>query len=441
MTSVSGAFPLLIIPLSQAPPPHCIARHGAHLAMAEPTAEARGEVCGGQIYKTSRSIRHQFAESKAATTSPSRIRWAHALPADPAPPLFHAPAHPSLANIAITYAHYFHDPSATLTSHSARSPSTSPPPAPPAEEFMREGLDADDIYILVEDDFLATARLFTAHIHHAEYTRLKRQARSRRAGAMPERPRPVDARPPASPQAKAMRAQSAERKKTEQAQRPDVTAKEPKEKKASAGMEDLWKGSELHGLLTGQSQAPQPLKIPRGAPPKTRAAAGFSRRDKTAEARRRTYDLEPGDAPRAEGAWASKAPVRHRRGSSKQDTDDDSGDDDLDGPATRRTGTATIGGRAASKASLKAGAKLQSSSTQPSTSRRKAVAFAAETVVHESSALEEAREPDRGDVLDDLARPTPLPSGRSWARKRHDIVRETEAGERKKIEEIPIFLV
>ncbi|KAF2842261.1 hypothetical protein M501DRAFT_402411 [Patellaria atrata CBS 101060] len=38
---------------------------------------------------------------------------------------------------------------------------------------MRPGLAADDIYIMVEDEFLSTAHLFTAHLHRAEYKRLK----------------------------------------------------------------------------------------------------------------------------------------------------------------------------------------------------------------------------------------------------------------------------
>jgi len=44
---------------------------------------------------------------------------------------------------------------------------------------MRPGLSADDIYIMVEDEFLSTARLYTAHLHRAEYQRLKLLSRSR----------------------------------------------------------------------------------------------------------------------------------------------------------------------------------------------------------------------------------------------------------------------
>jgi hypothetical protein len=49
---------------------------------------------------------------------------------------------------------------------------------------MRDGLDADDAWRLVEDEFEVTAKLFTRHLHHAEYQRLKRLAKTRNQGAV-----------------------------------------------------------------------------------------------------------------------------------------------------------------------------------------------------------------------------------------------------------------
>ncbi|PNS18427.1 hypothetical protein CAC42_6244 [Sphaceloma murrayae] len=60
-----------------------------------------------------------------------------------------------------------------------RTPSTSPPPPLPVEEPMREGYSADDIYMMVEDEFMSTAQQFTQHLHRAEYKRLQKQARER----------------------------------------------------------------------------------------------------------------------------------------------------------------------------------------------------------------------------------------------------------------------
>ncbi|KAF2164790.1 hypothetical protein M409DRAFT_24695 [Zasmidium cellare ATCC 36951] len=66
-----------------------------------------------------------------------------------------------------------------------REPSSSPPPMiAPEISYMREGLTADDIYVMVEDEFYSTAQLFTAPLHRAAYDRLKRLHRSRGAEAL-----------------------------------------------------------------------------------------------------------------------------------------------------------------------------------------------------------------------------------------------------------------
>jgi hypothetical protein len=50
---------------------------------------------------------------------------------------------------------------------------------------MKEGIGADDDWMMVEDEFLSTATLFTRHLHHAEYVRLRKlQAEAR----LPSRP-------------------------------------------------------------------------------------------------------------------------------------------------------------------------------------------------------------------------------------------------------------
>ncbi|KAM7216926.1 hypothetical protein V8F06_007689 [Rhypophila decipiens] len=72
-----------------------------------------------------------------------------------------------------------------------RSPSTSPPPQPIPEEFMREGVDKDDRYRMVEDEFLAVAHDFTRHIHAAEYQRLKNMAKSQNEETIQNISRPV----------------------------------------------------------------------------------------------------------------------------------------------------------------------------------------------------------------------------------------------------------
>ncbi|KAF1956075.1 hypothetical protein CC80DRAFT_516353 [Byssothecium circinans] len=59
--------------------------------------------------------------------------------------------------------------------------SSSPPPAeelpPPEIEYMDKGVDKfdlrDDEWMMVEDELLQTAKLFTRHLHLAEYDRMK----------------------------------------------------------------------------------------------------------------------------------------------------------------------------------------------------------------------------------------------------------------------------
>src|SRR4051812_44977648 len=43
---------------------------------------------------------------------------------------------------------------------------------------MHEGYDADDIFMVVEDEFQTVAQSFTHHLHHAEYVRMKKKART-----------------------------------------------------------------------------------------------------------------------------------------------------------------------------------------------------------------------------------------------------------------------
>lgn len=73
----------------------------------------------------------------------------------------------------------------------ARSGSTSPPPEPLPESYMIEGLEHDDLYRMVEDEFLSTAQQFTAHLHAAEYHRLKAASKLQNADTIRDISRPV----------------------------------------------------------------------------------------------------------------------------------------------------------------------------------------------------------------------------------------------------------
>jgi hypothetical protein len=69
-----------------------------------------------------------------------------------------------------------------------RVPSSSPPPIAdliqPQVEYMRKGVSKfdlrDDEWMMVEDEFLETAKLFTRHLHIAEYDKLKERIEAKK---------------------------------------------------------------------------------------------------------------------------------------------------------------------------------------------------------------------------------------------------------------------
>lgn len=77
-----------------------------------------------------------------------------------------------------------------------RGPSSSPQPladyVAPHDEPMRKGVSnfdlRDDEWMMVEDDFLETAKLFTRHLHIAEYDRLKARIEAKKREVETARP-------------------------------------------------------------------------------------------------------------------------------------------------------------------------------------------------------------------------------------------------------------
>ncbi|KAL3431205.1 hypothetical protein BDV09DRAFT_153461 [Aspergillus tetrazonus] len=64
--------------------------------------------------------------------------------------------------------------------------------------FIREGLDEDDIYIMVEDELYTVAQTFTRHLHYAEYVRRKKEAKVRNADTIADIARPTSGVTPMS---------------------------------------------------------------------------------------------------------------------------------------------------------------------------------------------------------------------------------------------------
>ncbi|KAI9838756.1 MAG: hypothetical protein M1838_004527, partial [Thelocarpon superellum] len=169
-----------------------------------------------------------------------------------------------------------------------RTPSTSPPPAPPEQEFMHEGLDKDDMYIMVEDEFHATAKTFTQHLHHAEYVRLKRLAEEKNAATAYPILRPVDPRVVMSEELKgqkAARARAKNQKQTvdERSTRMGKGSEEQGEEDSDSQSDeerDPWTGTSLQSLMTASKHAHHSL---RGLSESCFGVREFARRDTVIE--------------------------------------------------------------------------------------------------------------------------------------------------------------
>lgn len=205
-----------------------------------------------------------------------------------------------------------------------RTPSTSPPPAPPDVDYMREGYNADDIYMMVEDEFLSTAKVFTQHIHHAEYVRLKKLAKSRGAGTLQAIARPIDGTTEQSNGLK-MKLEAAEKQEKIRASIKTLDDDEGSSDDDDEYMQD----PQLAGLMMADSQAKKDLSGLTKARSNTRAAAGFSQSPRNVERKRNALidnvALEP---------TASSSKVN---GVAKDEVYYEGSDDDLDAAPSKFT--------------------------------------------------------------------------------------------------------
>ncbi|KAB8297642.1 hypothetical protein EYC80_001450 [Monilinia laxa] len=198
----------------------------------------------------------------------------------------------------------------------SREPSTSPPPEPPAESFMEEGLENDDKYRIVEDEFLTVAKSFTVHLHAAEYKRLEKIAKSRNADAISSISRPVVGR-----------MTDTTKRKTEEVTRSkdqrnilEKLVDKKKEDGLSDGSDEEtlpFFGTSLYGLMTNPKKREMSLMNISSPTRTTRAAAGFRNPTKMKAVQR-----------------PASPTFKHKTGVIDLDPDSTASedDDDLDGP-------------------------------------------------------------------------------------------------------------
>ncbi|KAI1426578.1 hypothetical protein F5Y12DRAFT_270848 [Xylaria sp. FL1777] len=177
-----------------------------------------------------------------------------------------------------------------------QSTSTSPPPEPPQENFMIEGIDGDDRYRMVEDEFLATAQQFTAHLHAAEYKRLKTASELENAQTIRNISRPVVGQMTGLVKIKQERKTLAEKQQlaTRKLLKRDAGGDE------STGTDnpnDSWQKQSLYGLMQSPGKQAQRLNGLPSATSVTRAAAGFNRKsDAVSPSQLKAKSRAPSDA-------------------------------------------------------------------------------------------------------------------------------------------------
>lgn len=174
-----------------------------------------------------------------------------------------------------------------------RTPSTSPPPASPTEEYahssgncsppliiyrlMREGFDQDDVYIMVEDEFYAIAQSFTQHLHYAEYMRMKKAAKNAAPAAIRSIARPIDSKTVMREELKRKKQSEALAAKQQAGLKQSVAGKlDPATDEDENAEDDPWVGTSLQGLMATPRKSQQALVGLDRIKSSTRAAAGYA---------------------------------------------------------------------------------------------------------------------------------------------------------------------
>lgn len=309
---------------------------------------------------------------------------------------------------------------------------------------MRPGLSADDIYIMVEDEFLSTAKSFTQHLHQAEYKRLKARARSRNATSINDISRPIDLRSNMSTELHLKKQQEARSEKAENALEEAGLAEartkniRGEEVTIKPGQEqDPWVGTHLQGLMGSPRKSQPSLLGIQAITSTTRAAAGLGRPRRKEEGGR-TFDLVPREHVRASGTKRTDAPPLSA-GSSETEADDD----DLDAAVVKRTARPAS---SAPKVPLPPPPE-RNVATYQRPDRDKPRSAETESIITTRALSKSIPQKSRVqpmqdlDSLDEVIKPTPLLSKRALAKQRLKQEQHASQLQKKDLHEIPLFLV
>ncbi|KAL8730720.1 MAG: hypothetical protein Q9166_003912 [cf. Caloplaca sp. 2 TL-2023] len=218
------------------------------------------------------------------------------------------------------------------------------------ELAQRAGLSHDDIYIMVEDEFLSTAQLFTSHLHHAEYVRLKNAAKARNTSHLKTNATSISR---STDSITAMRAETTKKNEAEVRMRKNKAALEKMKADAVGGIavtddednvdsdddadKEPWVGTSLQGLMAPAARKNlTSLSGLQGIQSSTRASKGYTKPDDSQSQGRHTQDnISPFPKPtHLDKQHDSTLRPREisKRPPDPTSTSSDTDDDDLDAP-------------------------------------------------------------------------------------------------------------
>lgn len=144
---------------------------------------------------------------------------------------------------------------------------------------MIEGVDGDDKYRMVEDEFIGIASQFTTHLHKAEYQRLKQQAKAQNADKIRSISRPaVGALTAAAKKRQEMRKHLAKQRNGLRRAAANSKQRQDDAGDDEDGFADVNRpGTSLYSLMERPGKAELPLTNLTSTTTSTRASAGFKR--------------------------------------------------------------------------------------------------------------------------------------------------------------------
>jgi hypothetical protein len=185
---------------------------------------------------------------------------------------------------------------------------------------MVEGMENDDKWRMVEDEFLTVAQTFTVHLHAAEYKRQQKMVKSRNADTINSISRPVTGKMPEHTKRKLEAVARAKNQKSAVEEVAFRKAEDDDDSDDGGGLPYF--GTTLHGLMDSPRKKATSLAKSGTIIATTRAAAGF---------KQSAAQLKPGQKQESP---QSKVAIRAAKKTQPDDlgTESSEDDDDLDAP-------------------------------------------------------------------------------------------------------------